>query len=118
MNALSQAESLATLAWMARAYELVLVCPHHVAAPDCVSELRKSLSGRVAIAILVDGVAHQQERELIDGILHDGNVPLIVTTRDPVATGATDWIDADVTLSLPDGRAFASAPTRSTPWRH
>jgi hypothetical protein len=57
----------------------------------------------VAIAVLVDGVAHQQERELIDGILHDGNVPLIVTTRDPAMTGTTDWIDADIALSLPAG---------------
>jgi hypothetical protein len=108
MKAFGQPASMATVAWMARVYELVLVCPRHAAAPGCVSELRKSLSGRVAIAVLVDGAAHQQERELIDGILHDGNVPLIVTTRDPATAAATDWIEADIALSLPDGAPVLS----------
>jgi hypothetical protein len=103
MTAFGQPTSMATVAWMARAYELVLVCPHHAVAPGCVSELRKSLSGRVAIVVLVDGVAHRRERELIHGIIHDGNVPIIVTTGDPVTAGATDWLDADLVLSLPDG---------------
>ena len=110
MKALSEP---ASLAWMARAYELVLVCPHHAAAPGCVSELRKSLSGRVVIAVLVDGVAHQKERELIDGILQNGNVPLIVTTWDPATAGATDWIDADIALSLPDGAPVLSRASAS-----
>ena len=83
MTAFSHRASLATLAWMARAYELVLVCPHHVAAPGLVSALRGCLSGRVVIAVLVDGAAHEQERELIDGVIRDGNIPLIVTTLGP-----------------------------------
>jgi hypothetical protein len=103
MKAFSRPASSAKLARMAREYELVLVCPHDAAAHGFVSALRKGLPGRVVMAVLVDGVAHQQERELIDGILHDGNIPLIVTTRDPAASGVTDWIDADVSLSLPDG---------------
>jgi hypothetical protein len=105
MKAVSHRPSLATLAWMARAYELVLVCPHHVAAPGSVSALRMCVSGRVVIAVLVDGAAHQQERELIDGIIRDGNIPLIVTTQDPAVAAVTDWVHADIALSLPDDGA-------------
>jgi hypothetical protein len=70
--------------------------------------LRQGLPGRVEIAVLVDGVAHQRERELIDGILHDGNNALIVTTRDPAAAGQTDWTCADIAVSLPEGAATVS----------
>jgi hypothetical protein len=107
MQAFSDPPSLATLVWMARTYELVLVCPHHAAAPGRVSTLRTKLSGHVVIAVLLDGVPHQQERDVIDGILHDGHVPLMVTTRNPAA-GATDWLDADIALSLPDGLPIVS----------
>jgi hypothetical protein len=103
MKVFSQPASLAKLARMAREYELVLVCPHHAAAPGFVSGLRNGVSGHVVIAVLVDGVAHKQERELVDVILHEGNIPLIVTTRDPAASGAMDWLNADIALSLRDG---------------
>jgi hypothetical protein len=66
------------------------------------------LSGRVVIGILVDGPTQEQEREVIDGIICDGNIPLIVTTQDPAAAGVTDWISADVALSLPDGAPVLS----------
>jgi len=108
MKAFSHRASLAKLEWMARAYELVLVCPHHAAEPGSVSGLRRSLSGRGVIAVLVDGAMHEQERELIDGIIGDGNIPLIVTTQDPAAAGVTDWVSADVALSLPDGAPILS----------
>src|SRR4051812_29044996 len=114
MNAFSHRASLATLSWMARAYELVLVCPHHVAAPGLVSALRRYLSGRVVIAVLVDGAAHEQEREVIDGVIRDGNIPLIVTTQDPAAARVTEWIYADIALSLPDGAPILS---RVDGWR-
>jgi hypothetical protein len=70
--------------------------------------MRHNLPGRVVIAILVDGVAHRPERELVDGILHEGNIPLILTTRDPVAAAVTDWIRADRAVSLPDGAPVIS----------
>jgi hypothetical protein len=114
MKAFSHRGSLATLEWMARAYELVLVCPHHVAAPGFVSALRRCLPGRVVIAVLVDGAAHEQEREVIDGIIRDGDIPLIVTTQDPAAAGLTDWVYADIALSLPDGAPILS---RVDGWR-
>ena len=111
MTVFSQPASLAKLARMAREYELVLVCPHHAAAPGSVSALRRGLPDRVVIAVLVDGVPHRPERELIDGILHEGNIPLIVTTRHPVAAAVTDWIRADMAVSLPDGAPMVVAPT-------
>ena len=60
------------------------------------------------IAVLVDGATHEQERELIDGIICVGNIPLIVTTQDPAAAGVTDWVYADHALSLPDGAPLLS----------
>jgi hypothetical protein len=34
------------------------------------------VAGRVVIAVLFDGAMHEKERELIDAIVSDGNIPL------------------------------------------
>jgi hypothetical protein len=60
------------------------------------------------IAVLVDGAAQEPERELIDGVIRDGNIPLIMTTLDPAAAGVTDCVYADIALSLPDGAPILS----------
>jgi hypothetical protein len=94
--------SLAALACLGARDELVLVCDHRMIDNGLLAVLRRALRRYQLIALIVDGEASRQERQLVLQILNEGVIPVICTTS--TSTGSmTDWLwlGADTTVSLP-----------------
>ena len=93
-DTLTDPPSSQALTRMAAELELVLVCDHHV-APVLIAEVRAPLPRHRVVGLLVDAGLLSHERDLLEVVLNEGNLPLVLVTGELGAVQVSEWLNAD-----------------------